>query len=137
MSSSELRIAVEQAQGRVPVTIIRVEGSVDAATYQALQAAVDTAYEAGARYVLFDLANVAYISSAGLRVLHRIIDRLRDDSAAKGGAATAPGGTSGSLKSPHVKLLNPSKNVSRLLQISGFKVFFDIYTDLATAIASF
>jgi anti-anti-sigma regulatory factor len=87
--------------------------------------------------VLFDLANVAYISSAGLRVLHRIIDRLRDDSAAEGGAATVPGMTSGSLKSPHVKLLNPSKNVSRLLEISGFVVFFDIYTDLDTAIASF
>jgi anti-anti-sigma factor len=135
MSSAELRIAVEQAQGRVPVTIIRVDGSVDAATYQALQTAVDTAYEAGARYVLFDLANVAYISSAGLRVLHRIIDRLRDDSAAKGNAATPT--TSGSLKSPHVKLLNPSKNVSRLLEISGFKVFFDTYTDLDTAIAAF
>jgi len=137
MSSAELRITVEQAQGRVPVTIIRVDGSVDAATYQALQTAVDTAYEAGARYVLFDLAKVAYISSAGLRVLHRIIDRLRDDSAAKGGAATALGMTSGSLKSPHVKLLNPSKNVSRLLEISGFKVFFDTYTDLGTAIGSF
>ncbi len=137
MSSSELRIAVEQAQGRVPVTIMRVEGSVDAATYQALQTAVDTAYAAGARYVLFDLANVAYISSAGLRVLHRIIDRLRDEKSAEGGAATAPVATSGSLKSPHVKLLNPSKNVSRLLQISGFVVFFDVYTDLDTAIASF
>jgi len=137
MSSSELRIAVEQAQGRVPVTIIRVEGSVDAATYRALQTAVDTAYESGARYVLFDLANAPYMSSAGLRVLLRIVDRLRDGSTAEGSAATTPGVTSGSLKSPQVKLLNPSKNVNRLLQISGFVVFFDIYTDLETAIASF
>ena len=135
MSSPELQIAVEQAQGRVPVTIIRVEGSVDAATYQALQTAVDTAYESGARYVLFDLANVAYVSSAGLRVLHRIIDRLRDEGSAEGNAAPDIGG--GSLKSPHVKLLNPSKNVSRLLEISGFWVFFDTYTDLDTAIGSF
>jgi anti-anti-sigma factor len=136
MSTSELRIAVEQAQGRVPVTIVRVEGSVDAASYQSLQAAVDTAYEAGARYVLFDLANLAYTSSAGLRVLHRLIDRLRDAGSVEGDTA-APEMTSGSLKSPHVKLLNPSKNVSRLLEISGFVVFFDIYTDLDTAIASF
>jgi len=58
--SSELRIAVEQARGRVPVTIMRIEGSVDAANYQALQTALfDAAYAAGARYVLFDLANVA------------------------------------------------------------------------------
>jgi anti-anti-sigma factor len=137
MSSSELRIAVEQARGRVPVTVIRIEGSVDAANYQALQTAVDAAYAAGARYVLFDLANVAYSSSAGLRVLHRIVDRLRDQSPAEGGAATSPGVTGGSFKSAHVKLLNPSTNVRRLLEVSGFELFFDIYTDLDTAIASF
>ena len=136
MSTPELRIAVEQVQGRVPVTIMRVDGSVDAATYQALQAAVDTAYEAGARYVLFDLAKVAYISSAGLRVLHRLIDRLSAEGAAEGGTA-APGMSGGSFKSPHVKLLNPSKNVMRLLEIAGFVLFIDIHTDLDTAIASF
>jgi len=136
MSSAELRITVEQAQGRVPVTIIQVDGSIDAATYMALQTAVDSAYEAGARYVLFDLADVTYTSSAGLRVLYRIVDRLRADRSSEGGAAIRRG-TSGSLKSPYVKLLNPSKNVSRLLEISGFWVFFDSYTDRDTAIASF
>jgi anti-anti-sigma factor len=137
MSSSELHIVIEQAQGRVPVTIIQVEGSVDAANYQALQAAVDKAYTAGARYVLFDLANVPYMSSAGLRVLHQLIDRLGTESAAEGNAALRLEAAGDSLKSPHVKLLNPSKNVSRLLEVSGFKMFFDIYSDRDTAIASF
>jgi len=86
--------------------------------------------------VLFDLANVAYSSSAGLRVLHQIVDRLRNQSRPRR-CATSPEVTGGSFKSPHVKLLNPSKNVSRLLEISGFELFFDIYTDLDTAIASF
>jgi anti-anti-sigma factor len=137
MSSSELRIAVDHARGRVPVTIMRIEGSVDATNYQALQTVIDTAYAAGARYVLFDLANVAYISSAGLRMLHRIIDRISNENSAEGAVATSPGVTGGNFKSPHVKLLNPSKNVSRLLEISGFVLFLDIYTDLDTAIASF
>lgn len=137
MSSWELQIAIEQAQGRVPVTIIQVEGSVDAANYQTLQTTVDSAYAAGTRYVLFDLTNVGYMSSAGLRVLHRLIDRLSDQSAAEEGAAMTFAASGGSLKSPHVKLLNPSKNVRRLLEISGFIVFFDIYTDRDMAIASF
>ena len=137
MSSSELRIAVEQARGRVAVTIIRLEGSVDAATYQALQTAVDTAYAAGARYVLFDLAGVTYSSSAGLRVFHLTVGRLADQSAARGDAATTPRTTGGSFKSPHVKLLNPSENVRRLLEVSGFAVLLDVHTDLDTAIASF
>jgi anti-anti-sigma factor len=131
MSTSELQIAIEQAQGRVPVTIIQVEGAVDAATYAALQTAVDTAYAAGVQYLLFDLANVSYMSSAGLRVLHRLIDRLRDEGVLKGG------GAGDSLKSPHVKLLNPSTNVRRLLEVSGFEQLFDIYTDRDVALASF
>ncbi|HEU5103270.1 MAG TPA: STAS domain-containing protein [Roseiflexaceae bacterium] len=136
MSTSELHITVEQARGRVPVTIIRVAGAVDAATYQSLQTAVDTAYAAGMQYLLFDLANVSYMSSAGLRVLHRLIDRLREQAAAIGSPTDAR--MSGdSLKSPHVKLLNPSTNVRRLLEISGFEQLFDLHTDLDAALASF
>jgi anti-anti-sigma factor len=137
MSSSELRIAVEQAHGRVAVTIIRIEGSVDAATCQALQTAVDTAYASGARYMLFDLAGVAYISSAGLRVLNLIAGKLADQRSAGGDAPTTPRTTGDSFKSPHVKLLNPSENVRRLLEVSGFVSFLDVHTDLETAIASF
>jgi anti-anti-sigma factor len=137
MSSSELRIAVEQARGRVAVTIIRVEGSVDAATSQSLQTAVDTAYAAGARYILFDLAGVTYMSSAGRRVLHMITSRLADQRAAGGDAPARPGTTNGSVKSPHVKLLNPPINVRRLLEVSGFALFLDVYTDLDAALASF
>jgi len=137
MSPSELRIAVEQARGRVDVTIMRIEGSIDAANYQALQTAVDTAYAAGARYLLFDLASVAYMSSAGLQVLHRSIGRLADQRSAGGDAPITPGMTGDSFKSPHVKLLNPSENVSRLLEVSGFALFLDVHTDLDSAIASF
>ena len=137
MSPSELRIAVEQARGRVDVTIMRVEGSIDAANYQALQTAVDTAYAAGARYLLFDLASVAYMSSAGLQVLHRIVVRLADQRSAAGEEPTRPETNGSSVKSPHVKLLNPSENVSRLLEVSGFVSFLDVHTDLDTAIASF
>jgi len=137
MSSSELRIAVEQARGRVAVTIMRIEGSVDAASYQALQTAVETAYATGARYMLFDLASVAYMSSAGLQVLHRIISRLADQRSAGGDAPITPGTSADSFKSPHVKLLNPSENVRRLLEVSGFVLFLEVYTDLDTAIASF
>jgi len=137
MSPSELRIAVEQARGRVDVTIMRVEGSIDAANYQALQTAVDTAYAAGARYLLFDLASVAYMSSAGLQVLHRIVVRLADQRSAAGEAPTRAETNGSSVKSPHVKLLNPSENVSRLLEVSGFVSFLDVHTDLDTAIASF
>lgn len=135
MSSPELKIDVEQAEGHMPVTIIRIEGSIDAATYPRVQARVDDAYTAGARYVLFDLANVDYVSSAGLRVLLRLNDQLNNERTAEGGAQ--PRGNPADMKSRHVKLLNPSKNVRRLLEVAGFVQFLEIYTDQDTALASF
>ena len=37
----------------------------------------------------------------------------------------------------HVKLLNPQPQVDRSLEITGLKGFFEIHTDLDTAVASF
>ena len=135
MNAPELSIDVEQAQGRVPVTIIRIKGSVDAATYPRVQAAVDETYADGARYVLFDLADVEYVSSAGLRVLLRLNDQLNDSRSANGGAKPSSGAEY--PKSQYVKLLNPSKNVGRLLDVAGFVQFLEIYTDRDAALASF
>ncbi|HEX6386699.1 MAG TPA: ATP-grasp domain-containing protein, partial [Anaerolineae bacterium] len=47
------------------------------------------------------------------------------------------GMTGSSFKSPHVKLLNPSPNVSRTLTVSGFIMFLEVYSDREQAIASF
>jgi anti-anti-sigma regulatory factor len=34
-------------------------------------------------------------------------------------------------------LLNPQPRVDRVLDMAGFKQFFEVYTDLETAVASF
>jgi anti-anti-sigma regulatory factor len=45
--------------------------------------------------------------------------------------------SAGSAVSQMVKLLNPQPRVSRTLEMSGMNTFFEIYTDEATALASF
>jgi hypothetical protein len=37
----------------------------------------------------------------------------------------------------HVKLLNPQLGVLHVLEVVGFTAFFEIYTDLEKAVASF
>jgi anti-anti-sigma factor len=124
-------------QGRVPVTVFRIRGEVSAATSEQLQEAAERAFAAGARNLLLDLAEVPFISSTGLRAVHRLYMLLRGDSAAESDEAVHRGLRDGSFKAPHLKLLNPAPDVREVLKISGFDMFLEIHSDLAEAVASF
>jgi anti-anti-sigma regulatory factor len=88
-----------------------------------------------------DLGGVPYMSSAGLVALHSTVQLLRGEqppdpsagwSTLKSVTAEKP-----AVAQQLVKLLNPQPRVSRTLEMSGMNVFFEAYTDEATALASF
>lgn len=135
-----MNIIAEQSAARVPVTTIRLQGDLDGSNYLELIAAAKTAQQNGARHLLLDLGGVPYMSSAGLVALHSAVQLLRGEqppdptagwSALKSVAVNATG------TQQLVKLLNPQPRVMRTLEMSGMNVFFEIYTDEATALASF
>ena len=120
-----MNIMVGQTQGNVPVTILRVEGDIDAATHKTLQDKAAEVIKAGATHILLDLEGVSYMGSAGFRAIHAITNMLSSD-------------TSGGLtKSPHLKLLKPTDSVARVIKTLGFDVYLDIYQDRNEAIDSF
>ena len=120
-----MNIMVGQAQGNVPVTILRVEGDIDAATHKTLQDKAAEVVEAGATHLLLDLEGVNYMGSAGFRAIHAITNMLNTDD---------DGGLS---KSPYLKLLKPTDAVSRVIKTLGFDVYLDIFEDKDEAINSF
>jgi hypothetical protein len=61
-----LRITVEQAEGPLPVTILVLDGELDASSYEHVIDAVRQIYDAGGRLLLMDLSNLEFISSSGL-----------------------------------------------------------------------
>ncbi len=132
-----MNITVSQEQGRVPVTLICVKGRLDSASYEQLQSRAKEAYDAGARNLVIDLSGVDYMSSAGLRALHNIFQMFRSNSAEESDMAISKGIAAGTYKSPHLKLLNPSKHVLQALDMAGFDMFLDIAHDQKQAIASF
>jgi anti-anti-sigma regulatory factor len=134
-----MKIIVEQAQGRVPVTVLQPYGDLDASTYRDLIAKGQEVYKAGARYLLIDLNNVSYISSSGLVALHSIVQILRGEELPENGWEAARGvdRERGRGMQRQVKLLNLQPRVDSALETTGFKRFFEIYADRATAIASF
>jgi len=132
----ELEITVSQEQGRAPVTVFHLKGRMNLGTAEQLQARAQETIQAGARYMLLDLTGVQSLTSAGLRAIHQIYQLLRDASSAEGDEA-ARKAQAGALKSPHLKLLNPTPDVRRVLQIAGFDMFLEVHDELEDAIASF
>jgi anti-sigma B factor antagonist len=120
-----LDIMVGHAEGNVPVTILRVEGDIDAATHKDLQDKASEEIEGGATHILLDLGGVNYMGSAGFRAIHAITNMLNKDAG------------SGLSKSPYLKLLGPTDAVARVIKTLGFDVYLDIYQDKDEAIASF
>jgi anti-anti-sigma factor len=132
-----VEIVVSQETGRVPVTIFHISGDIAAATYEELERQADEAFEAGMRDLLLDLTDVTLLSSSGLRAIHHIFTLLRTDSAEDSDDTVRKGVMAGTYKSPHLKLLRPSRTVLKVLQVSGFDMFLDIHSDLQEAIDSF
>lgn len=128
-------ITVSYEQGRVPVTVFHLKGDLTAENQ--LRERAKQAYEDGTRNLLLDLTEVPYISSSGLRALHHIYMLLRTDAPEESDQAAKAGILAGTFTSPHLKLLNPSKNAEKVLSLAGYDTFLEIHRDLRKAIDSF
>lgn len=133
----EIKVSTESA--RVPITVLHVDGNIDASTYEQFQSTAKKLIDEGARYILVDLSHAPFVSSSGLRALHTLFNELRtrnpeanlsDDQIKKGISA-------GTYKSPHLKLLNLSPETRSAFETSGFDMYIDTFTDRKAAIASF
>jgi anti-anti-sigma regulatory factor len=138
-----LNITIDQVEGRVPVSVLRLEGELDASNYESLIAQTQDLYAAGTRDLLLDLEQLTFISSAGLVGLHRTALIMRGEpleEAEEGwGAFHAASYDIDSASSPekHYKLLRPQPLVRKVLDTSGFSELMPIFDDEESAIASF
>jgi anti-anti-sigma factor len=130
-------IEVSEREGKVPVTIIKVRGNVDASTYEAFQAVAESEFNRGARYVLLDLSEVVYISSAGFRAVSQIFKLLRSQLSTNAQTQMSQGLRDGSYKAPNLKLLGPNPRVLEALKLAGFDTFLEIHQELDAAVDSF
>lgn len=135
-----MEINVSQEKGKVPISVVSIKGDLDASSYLELVNTAQKLYNAGVRYLILNLGDLAFISSAGLASLHIVTKMFRGEEA-------DPEDGWGTYKEidrerekglqKNVKLLNPSPDVDKVLDTVGFKQFFEVYTDLKEAVQSF
>ena len=134
-----MQIKVFTEKGQVQITVMHVDGNIDSSTSEAFKSKADELIKSGAHYILVDLTHAPFVSSAGMRALQHIYERLRalhpdsdlsDQDMKKGISA-------GTYKSPRLKLLNPSREAAKTFEMTGFDMYIEIFTNKEEAIASF
>ena len=138
-----LHVTVDSVEGQVPVTMMRLDGELDASNYESLIVQTQAYYADGTRNLLLDLEKLTFVSSSGLVALHNMALVMRGETledAEEGwrafhaisrdlGKATGP--------EAHFKLLKPQPLVFKVLDTAGFTKVLLVFEDEATAVASF
>jgi len=101
--------------GRVPVTVMHVDGNLDSSTHEAFRAKANELINGGARYILVDLSHTKFVTSAGFRAFNDLFNQLRtlNPDANLSEEDIRKGISAGTYKSPHLKLLNLSDRARR------------------------
>lgn len=132
-----MEIMASHKNGKVPVTVFHIKGALTAESSETLEQQAKSAFEAGTRNLLLDLTDVKFVSSGGLRTIHRIFMLLRGDTPEESDESVRKGITAGTYRSPFLKLLKPSRHVLEALKLAGFDMFLEIHTNLQGAVTSY
>jgi anti-anti-sigma factor len=135
-----LQTTVARVEARVPVTVVALDGELDASTYEHLIDDVRGLYQGGARKLVLDLSGLTYMASSGLIALHSIVQVMHGEQPPdlEGGwsAFHALGNAVEGGKQEDVLLAGAQPAVTRVLERTGLDQLFSSYPDRASAIAA-
>ena len=132
-----MEITITQAQGEVPVTIVRAEGIFDSSSVERFMEPTQGAIDGGAENLLVDLSGISFMSSIGIRILNALYFQLHPRESQEKDAEIADLIHSGEYKAPHLKLICPTERVSRVLMMAGMDQYIEIFEQEAQAVAAF
>lgn len=122
--------------GSEPIAIMRLIGEIDASNFIQISDKAQELYMNPARRLIIDLSEVPGISSTGLAAIHKIAlvysgvpHRIQEN--------VNPDFTHSSNARKYVRLVNPQPGVDKALESAGLKLFFKVFKDLDSALASF
>jgi anti-sigma B factor antagonist len=127
-----LKFNITHQTDPVAVTILQVAGRLDANTETSLRERAGELFEGGARHLVIDLAEVDYISSAGLRAIFLIYKQFTP---ADEPSSWQPDGDV--YKSAYFKLANPTPQVYSVLNLAGFLHNIPFFPTVKEALESF
>lgn len=123
------------------VTILRLAGDLDAASFEDVIEKGRELYDSGVRSLLIDLSGVGYMGSSGLVALHSVALILRGqeppDPESGWGAFKHVQTDVADGSQPHLKIVGAQGGVLRTLQRTGMTDFIEVFDDEQAALDSF
>jgi anti-anti-sigma regulatory factor len=132
-----MEITVHNLDGKLPVTVLRLNGEFDGSSYADFDKIAQNELENGAQNFVVDFSEVPYMSSAGVRSLNTLYKQLHAGLSEEEKDAAKKGIRSGSYAAPYLKLVNPSDKVCEVLKMTGLEMYLGIYNTEAEALATF
>lgn len=100
------------------IQVVAIEGRLDTTNYNELETEMDQLFKNNNYNIIFDLVDLQYVSSSGLRVMLMTLKRV-----------TAAGGK--------FILCNMQEGIKEIFEISGFTTIFTIDSNLEDALNRF
>jgi anti-anti-sigma factor len=129
-----METTVEQIDGAVPVTILALDGELDASNFQELVATVKRLYDEGTRKLIIDLAGLRFMASSGLVALHSIVQVMHGEEPLDPEGGWQALHSLGGEAQTEVRLAGPQPAVDRVLKRTGLDRMFVVHADRYTAI---
>jgi anti-anti-sigma factor len=134
-----MTIDVEHLGGSPAVTVVALDGELDASNYEQVIDIVRDAYVRGARGLVLDLSKLSFMASSGLFALHSALRIMRGETPPD---PEAGWGALHEMSQDHdgeagaVRLAAPQDAIARVLDRTGMSRMFGIDATRADAVAA-
>ena len=133
---------VERIEAAVPVTVMALDGELDASNYLQLVDVVRQLYADGTRNLLLDLSDLSFIASSGLVALFSVVKVMNgeeppDPEYGWGAFREVSRGVEAGAVQRNVQLCGAPPSVAEVLQRTGLDRLFVSHPDRESAVASY
>lgn len=134
-----MTIDVEHLGGSPSLTVVALDGELDASNYEQVIEVVRDAYARGARGLVFDLSKLSFMASSGLFALHSAFRIMRGETPPDpeaGWGALHEMASDHDAEGGHVRIAGPQEAIARVLERTGMGRLFPTDPDRDAAVAA-
>jgi anti-anti-sigma factor len=135
-----MTIDVEDLGGDRGVSVVALDGELDASNYERLIEVVRDAYARGTRSLVLDLSKLSFMASSGLFALHSAFRIMRGETPPDpeaGWGALHEVAQDHDAEAGNVRLAGPQEAIARVLDRTGMARLFPVDADRDASITAF
>ncbi len=133
-----MTIDVERVDGSPAVTVVSLDGELDASNYEQVIDVVRDAYTTGARGLVLDLSGLTFMASSGLFALHSAVRIMRGETPPdpEGGWGALREMAADEAQGGNVRLAGVQDAIARVLERTGMTRLFAMDASRDDAVAA-